>query len=356
MIFGALLSLASSFSFSVNAILVRRGIAGAGATASQGAFITVLLGVPFGFAAVVITGQVLRFGEVAPTGYLLLLAAGVVHFGVGRYCNYRSVEAIGAARSGPIMGVTTPFSILMAVILLDEVVTLTMLFAIALVLLGPAVILERKPPAPSYPHPDPLPEGEGNKESALPEGEEAKARFLPAQERRGSSSGQTGSALPEGEGTRNPLEVRLLEGYLFATLAAVMYGTSPILIRAALMDAARTAAIGTFVAYSGASAVLLATLVLPKRRALIGAINLQYMRLFGGAGLFVFLAQLLRFFALSLADVSVVNPLQRMANVFTVILTWMFNRSLEAITLRVVIGVLVSFAGSALLVYSAATR
>lgn len=319
MIFGALLSLASSFSFSVNAILVRRGIAGAGGTASQGAFITVLLGVPFGFIAVVLTGQVLRFGEIAPMGYLLLLAAGVVHFGVGRYCNYRSVEAIGAARSGPIQGVVTPYSILMAVILLDEVVTLTMLFAIALVLLGPAVIIERRPRTPAA---------------------------VPAQ---ASNPGGPPAA-------RNPLEIRLLEGYTFAILAALAYGTSPILIRAALMDAARTAAIGTFVAYSGAAAVLLVTLVLPKRRALIGAINLRVMRLFGGAGLFVFLAQLLRFFALSLADVSVVNPLQRMANVFTVVLTWMFNRSLETITLRVVIGVLVSFAGSALLVYSAATR
>lgn len=319
MIFGALLSLASSFSFSVNAILVRRGIAGAGATASQGAFITVLLGVPFGFAAVVITGQVVRFGEVAPMGYLLLLAAGVVHFGVGRYCNYRSVEAIGAARSGPIQGIVTPYSIVMAVILLDEVVTLTMLFAIALVLLGPAVILERRARTPA-----------------------------PA----ATGSGAGGPPAP-----RNPaLELRFLEGYTFAILAALAYGTSPILIRAALMDATRTAAIGTFVAYCGASAVLLATLVLPGRRQLMSAINLRVMRLFGGAGFAVFLAQLLRFFALSLADVSVVTPLQRMANVFTVILTWIFNRSLETITLRVVIGVLVSFAGSALLVYSAATR
>ena len=318
MIFGALLSLSSALSFSVNAILVRRGIAGAGATASQGAFITVLLGVPFGFAAVVITGQVLRFGEVAPMGYLLLLAAGIVHFGVGRYCNYRSVEAIGAARSGPVMGVTTPFSVLMAVILLDEVVTLTMLFAIGLVLLGPAVILERRPRTPA-----------------------------PA-----ASSG--GAENPRA--TRNPLELRFLEGYVFATLAAVAYGTSPLLIRAALMDATRTAAIGTFVAYFGASAVLLATLVIPGRRQLIRAINLRYMQLFGGAGLMVFLAQLLRFFALSVADVSIVTPLQRMANVFTVILTWIFNRSLETITLRVVLGVLVSFGGSALLVYEAATR
>ena len=326
MIFGALLSLASSLSFSVNSILVRRGIAGAGGTASQGAFITVLLGVPFGFAAVLITGQLLRFGEVSPMGYLLLLGAGIVHFGIGRYCNYRSVEAIGAARSGPIQGVVTPYSILMAVVLLDEVVTLPMLFAIALVLLGPAVIFERRPRTPARPHPGPVPRREGNH----------------------STSGQSAP--------RNPLELRMLEGYTFAILAAVAYGTSPILIRAALMDATRTAAIGTFVAYCGASAVLLATLVLPGRRQLIRAINFRVMRLFGGAGLAVFLAQLFRFFALSIADVSVVNPLQRMANVFTVILTWIFNRSLETITLRVVFGVLISFAGSALLVYAAAMR
>ena len=325
MLFGALLSLTSALSFSVNAILVRRGIAGAGATASQGAFITVLLGVPFGFVAVILTGQLLRFGEVSPMGYLLLLTAGIIHFGGGRYCNYRSVAAIGAARSGPIQGITTPYSILMAVILLDEVVTLTMLFAIALVLLGPAVILERKPRTPASNATPPTSTSGGGADS---------------------SSAPPASAL----------EIRLLEGYTFAILAAIAYGTSPILIRAALMDAARTAAIGTFVAYFGASAVLMATLVLPRRRQLIGAINVRYMRLFGGAGLAVFLAQLLRFSALAIADVSVVNPLQRMANVFTVILTWIFNRSLETITLRVVIGVLVSFAGSALLVYAAATR
>lgn len=320
MLFGALLSLTSAFSFSVNAIFVRRGIAGAGATASQGAFITVLVGVPFGLGAVIITGQLLRFGEVPAMGYLLLLGAGVVHFGLGRYCNYRAIAAVGAARAGPIQAVTTPYSILMAVVLLDEVVTPLMLAGIALVLVGPAVMIERKrrTPAPS----------------SAPRG------------------GADGSPAPPAQA----LELRQLEGYTFAVLAAVAYGTSPILIRAALEDAARTAAIGTFVAYCGAAAVLLASLALPGRRQLMSTINLRYMRLFGGAGFSVFLAQLLRFFALSMADVSVVNPLQRMANVFTVVLTYLVNRSLETITLQVVLGVLVSFAGSALLVYAAATR
>ena len=312
MIAGALLALGSAFSFSVNSILVRRGFADAGATAAQGAFITVLLGVPFGLAAVLITGQIFNFDLISLNGYLLLSAAGVVHFGVGRYCNYRGIAAIGASRAVTVQAVAVPYSILMAVVLLGERPTLLMYLAIALILVGPFLMIERrsKRPAPA--------------------------------------------SSPQGEGESSRVEIRQLEGYVFSLLAALAYGTSPILIRAAVQDGVGTAAIGTFVAYVAASAVLTTGLVLPAQRELVHAINFRYMRLFGGAGFSVFLAQLLRFFALSLASVSIVNPLMRTVGVFTLILSYLVNRRLEKITLGVVLGVLVAFAGAALLVAGAA--
>lgn len=312
MIAGALLALGSAFSFSVNSILVRRGFADAGATAAQGAFITVLLGVPFGLAAVLITGQIFNFDLISLNGYLLLSAAGVVHFGVGRYCNYRGIAAIGASRAVTVQAVAVPYSILMAVVLLGERPTLLMYLAIALILVGPFLMIERRPKRPAA------------------------------------------VAAAQGEGESSRVEIRQLEGYVFSLLAALAYGTSPILIRAAVQDGVGTAAIGTFVAYVAASAVLTAGLVLPAQRELVHAINFRYMRLFGGAGFSVFLAQLLRFFALSLADVSIVNPLMRTVGVFTLILSYLLNRRLEKITLGVVLGVLVSFAGAALLVAGAA--
>ena len=314
---GALLALASAFAFSVNGILVRRGVAGAGATAGQGAFITVLLGVPFGLIAVAVTGQLFNFGEIPLGGYLLLAVTGIVHFGVGRYCNYRGVAAIGASRAVTIQAVAIPYSIFMAIFLLDEEITLLMFIGIALILGSPAAMIERRSKKPQPP--------QGAAESAA-------------------------AQVPDA------MKVRQVEGYTFSLLAALAYGTSPILIRAAMEDSSRTAAIGTLVAYSAAASVLTAGLALPGQRQLISAINLRYMRLFGGAGLSVFLAQLLRFFALSIADVAVVNPLMRMVGMFTLILTYLVNRSLEKITWRVVLGVLISFAGSALLVYAAATR
>ena len=328
MIAGALLALGSAFSFSVNSILVRRGFADAGATAAQGAFITVLLGVPFGLAAVLLNGQIFNFDLISLNGYLLLSAAGVVHFGVGRYCNYRGIAAIGASRAVTVQAVAVPYSILMAVVLLGERPTLLMYVAIGLILVGPSLMIERRPKRP------------------------APAGAAPSSP--SSSSSPPASAQEPAASADSRVEIRQLEGYVFSLLAALAYGTSPILIRAAVQDGAGTAAIGAFVAYVAASAVLTAGLVLPAQRELVHAINFRYMRLFGGAGFSVFLAQLLRFFALSLADVSIVNPLMRTVGVFTLILSYLLNRRLEKITLGVVLGVLVSFAGAALLVAGAA--
>ena len=323
MIFGALLALGSAFSFSVNSILIRRGLADAGATAAQGAFITVLLGVPFGFVAVVVTGQIFNFDQLPLNSYLLLAGAGIVHFCIGRYCNYRSIAAIGASRTVTIQAVAVPYSIVMAIVLLGERPTIPMYLAIALILASPFLMIDRRK-RPASPAERPL----------------------------------AGNAPARSAATSGPpaVEIRMVEGVVFSLLASVGYGTSPILIRAALEDATGVAAIGTFVAYFGASAVLMASLALPAQRHLMGAINFRYMRLFGSAGLSVFMAQLLRFFSLALADVTVVDPLMRTVGVFTLILSYLVNRRLEHITLGVVLGVLVSFVGSALLVVAAASR
>ncbi|MDE2836905.1 MAG: DMT family transporter [Chloroflexota bacterium] len=321
MILGALIALASSFSFAVNSILVRRGITGAGATAAQGAFISVLLGVPLGLVAVLATGQLFRFGQFALDGYLLLAGAGVVHFVIGRYCYYRAIGAIGAPRTVTIQTIAVPYSIVMAMLLLGERPTLPMYVGIALILGSPALMIERP--------------------------------------KRPASVARDRPSVPGGGGTRQvsaapAVELHMVEGYVFSLLSSVAYGTSPILIRAAMEGATDAAAVGTFIAYVGAAAVLIVSLALPAQRHLVGTISVRYLRIFGGAGLSVFTAQLLRFFALSLAGVSVVNPLMRTVSIFTLILSYVINRRLEHITPGVVLGVLVSFAGSALLVYAAA--
>jgi drug/metabolite transporter (DMT)-like permease len=318
-VLGALVAILSALSFSLSDVSVRRGVAWA--PASQGAFVTILLGVPLFAVAALITGQLLKLGELSGEGYLLLALAGIVHYVVGRFFNYAAIGAIGAARSSPIQSLTLPYSVLVAYFTLGEGVTTGMAFGMGLILLGPAIIVERSsaavraaaPPTPTAVAPPPAAE-----------------------------------ALAGG------FELRQAEGYAFALIAAISYGSSPVLIRAALEDVSGVSILGGLVSYVAAAALLLATLLIPGRRHLAAAFRWPVVRAFAPASFFVFMAQMFRFIALSLASVAVVATLLRFAGVFTLLFSWWFNRSLEKITWRVVAGVMMSVAGAILLVLTRA--
>ena len=124
------------------------------------------------------------------------------------------------------------------------------------------------------------------------------------------------------------------------------------LIRSALENHSGVSILGGLAAYSAAAAVLILSLLLPSRRGLIAALNVETMRAYFAAGFFVFLAQMLNFIALTLASVAVVATFIRFSNVFTLVISWIYNRRLEMITGRVVLGVLFSVAGALVMVLS----
>ena len=63
-----------------------------------------------------------------------------------------------------------------------------------------------------------------------------------------------------------------------------------------------------------------------------------------------FLANLFRFMALAIAPVSIVVPLLRISNVFSLFFSFLLNRSMESFDPRVILGIVVSGVGAALLV------
>ncbi len=139
------------------------------------------------------------------------------------------------------------------------------------------------------------------------------------------------SARATGSGGEPTARLRQGEGYLFAALATVAYGTSPILIRGALAGEAGLAVAGGLVSYLAAAAVLLASLMFPSQLSLQGAFQPRVLRAFLGASVAIFLAQMLRFLALSLTSVAVVATLQRANAIFTLLLAWLMNRELEVV-------------------------
>ncbi len=303
---GAVFALLAAGAFSVNSVLIRRGVVRTSPT--HAAFITVVMGVPMFLIAALVTGQLFRFQDLALSGYAYLAVGGVVNYIIGRQFNYMAIEAIGAARAAPFQSLTLPYSVLVAYLFLGESISIATGIGVALIVVGPAIMVERR-----IQQPVPV---------AAKPGVVAGPVFVPRQ----------------------------MEGYILATLAAAAYGTSPILFRAALEGHTGLSALSGLIAYSAASAVLVASTLLPARRYLRRSLEPGTFRLFFGASFSVFAAQMLRFLALSVAPVALVTGLERMNSVFTLGLSYYMNRVLELINTRVVLGVAISVAGSLILV------
>lgn len=313
---GVLFAVLSSLSFGFSTIAARRGVVGS--SASYGLYITVILGVPLFAVAAAATGQLLNTLDLSWTALGLLAGSGVVHFLIGRYCNYRCIDAIGANRSQPIQMTNTLYSVVVAVILLGEQLNGYMIAGIGLTLVGPLVMVER------------------SRESA-------------AAPRAVTGSGASRPAPESGERKPNAAtDPRMAEGYFFGFLSALAYGTSPIMIRYALQDTGLGIA-GGMVAYIAAAAVLVASLAIPGRVNDLRGFNVGVIPVFLASGVAVFLAQLFRYAALAIAPVSLVTPLARLGIVFTPTLGYIFNRRLESFSPRVLTGIALSTLGVVLL-------
>jgi drug/metabolite transporter (DMT)-like permease len=296
-VLGILYSVLSAFTFSLNMALVRRGVTTA--TPGQAALVTVVMGVPLFLVAALATGQLLEWDAIDAGGYWLLAVAGVIHFVIGRYGNYRGLRAIGANRMQVMQTLSIPVTIIVAMWWLDEQVTGLMWAGIVLIMIGPLIMTQRRGPQPAR--------------------------------------------------TADGFTPKMAEGFFWGLVASFGYGASPLLVRAAL-EGNNLGIYGGFVSYLAAALVLIAyTLIAPGKRVEAKAIDRGALRLFMTGTVSVFLAQLFRYMALGIAPVSLVTPLMRTGSLFTLGLSWGMNRSMESFTLPVLTGVALSIAGAVLL-------
>src|ERR1044071_3137880 len=128
---GVLYATLGAFTFALNNVTMRRGVVTG--SVLQGMALTVPIG---GLSFLVMT---IAFGEVAqlvmfPTAAAIWLACqGIVHFVIGRYCNYKSNQLMGVNLTAPVVQLQVPFAMLLAVLTLHE--KFTVLQAIGSVLM-----------------------------------------------------------------------------------------------------------------------------------------------------------------------------------------------------------------------------
>ncbi len=289
-IWGAILSVVSAATFGFNNAAVRRGVLEG--SPLQALAISVPLGTPLFLGAAWIMGELGKLSTLGPRVVLALGAAGVLHFAIGRYANYRATQAMGSNLAGAVQELSVVLSLLLAIGFLGERLSAMRLAGIVLILLASFIVRGRP------------------ERMATP-------TFTP----------------------------NIAEGYAFSLLTAAAYGTSPVLVRASL-SAANLPMAGGLISYIAATLAVAAFAVSSRSLAHVREARRAPAQWFALAGVFVGISQLFRYAALSLAPVTVVSPIQRLSLLFRILFGRVLNREHEAWSARLLLSVALALLGS----------
>jgi drug/metabolite transporter (DMT)-like permease len=261
-----------------------------------------------------LSGELFRIGEISREAAVLLAAAGIVHFLLGRYCNYRSIAAIGANLSTPAQQGTLLVSLTLAILFLGEELTPLKIAGIALLVVAPAMVFR----------------GQVRRGRATRGGAGAAPRSVGA------------AAAPK---AKPDFSERMVEGYVFAFLSSLAYGTSPVLVRAGLEESHLSLG-GGAVSYGAAVVVVVALLLIRHVRHDVGALDRRGVFWFVVQGVSVCVSQMFLYMALALAPVTLVQPLMRFSPVFRTMFSWVLNREHEDFSAGVMWAIGVSLIGA----------
>lgn len=297
---GAVLSLISAAFFGLNNAATRRGVLTA--SVLQGMAITVPLGLPVFLLFLPFFGGFTELLGLSRSAVLWLAAAGIVHFVIGRYGNYRATQALGATLSTPVQQLSILVSLVLAITFLGEVMTWLKIFGLMLIMVGPALVLARR---------------KAGKKKA------ANLVFTP----------------------------EYGPGFFWGAVCAVGYGVSPVMITIGMGDARSipVALAGIIVSYAAATVVVALMVALAGGRGYMAGMGRGAIGWFLLSTVAVALSQMLRYMALAVAPVSVVVPIQRLSVLFRLIFGALINCDSEVLDGAVIAGIFLAVFGAAAL-------
>lgn len=297
---GILYAALGAFTFALNNVAMRRGVVTG--SVLQGMAVTVPIG---GLSFLVMTIAFGELGQLAafPMAALLWLAGqGIVHFVIGRYCNYKSNQLMGVNLTAPVVQLQVPFAMLLAVVMLHERFTVLQAIGSALMLGGSFITQSRA----------------GNRKKA------------PAQPQLGSA-----------------FQPRVFSGYIFGLGAAVCYGSSPLMAREAFLHAPGASTVaGGCLAYTAAALFFSLILLKPGSGADIKRMSRENLPWFLSSAVLVAISQAFVYASLAVAPLMVVTPILQLSLVFRLFLSQLINREHEVMNTAVLIGAFTAVLGS----------
>ena len=295
---GVFLAALSAATFAFNNASARRGVLTG--SVAQALAITVPIGVPIFLLAALATGTLATLARFSGDAIALLALAGVLHFVVGRYGNFRAAQAIGANLSGPVIQLSVALTLALAVLVLREPLTPLRILGIVLLVLAP--LLMRNAEASESPTPASAPH-----------------KFVP----------------------------RYAEGYTFALLAALVYGVTPFLVRLAVIRGDLGSGIaGGLISYAAATAAVALLLLWPGQWRHAREIKPESLKWFTYSGVSVSIAQMFIYMAYAVAPLSVVTPVLQLHHLLRLVFSRLLNPHHEIFGGRMILATVLSLLGA----------
>ena len=132
---GPILALISGTAFAVGGIFARRGLHRSGEAYSPMA-ISIFSGLVVVSIWLLISGEIVKLGSLSWLGAGALIAAGIIHFALGRWFYCIGVQLIGANRAVPINACSILIAALIGVFLLGEPLTIPLVIAVLFIISG----------------------------------------------------------------------------------------------------------------------------------------------------------------------------------------------------------------------------
>ncbi len=296
---GLVCAVMSAVAFAANDTALRRGILFA--SVYKSIIVTVPIGFPVFLLAITLTNSWSSFRALDLAQFLFFGSAGIIHFIFGRYFGYKTIESLGATQAGPIVQLGLLISVFFAYHLFDEEITNIHIIAIFLIILAPMIIL----------------------------------------------LGHEGDKF-----TRSGIEMKYKAGLFWGLSCAICYGISPLLVKSGFSNySLEITILAGFISYISAISFLILIMILTRVRIRdIIEMDKSALKWFTITGFMGSSAQLLRYIALGLIPISIVEPIHRTSVIFRVMFGFVINRNHEIINVRVLLGVALSIIGMYLLI------
>jgi len=278
-----LLAILAALFFGLNLATSRRGLLHA--YAYTGVFLSLVIGCPMYLLTSLLVGEFKDF-TFDVYGLIAVSLAGLLHFSLGRYLLYRSVQLVGANVSGTITASSALYSAILGVLLLKEELSALAAVGVSLIIVGVTMVSLR-----------------------------------------GLSA------------------FKSLKGVSYALLTSFIFSVTPLLVKIGTTSL-KTPILSIFISYLIALATYIPLLIFKTelRRELRG-FNVMPLTSLMVAALAVNIAQLIRYYALSLGNVSVVTPIVSTNPLFGIVFSYLINREVEDFSLKLVIGSLIMIVG-----------